>query len=177
MRSIEQSERRKIRRENGSIACCNCGSTDLVELHHIVPLIAGGRDIRSNMVPLCTECHAKVHEWKAAKQKPGGRPRRTLPDGWDDIVRDYIFCRIGKKEMLQKLGETDCRTSDKWYLQEILKAEGIKAHKNNIDMIIDLRPGRCVGSITRESGKEDLYWEGEHVYQQIREKKRKGARS
>lgn len=163
MRSTERKERRKIRLRGEALSCCNCGSTKMVELHHIVPLIAGGRDIRSNMVPLCTECHAKAHGWKTYRRKSSGAPKKQLKEGWEDIVRDYIFCRIGKAEMLKRLDQSDPRTSDKWYLQEILKAEGIKAHKNNIDIIKKngnpLTPGRRVGSITREDGEEILYWE------------------
>ena len=41
--------------------CCNCGSTDGIEYHHVVPKIFGGRDIPSNIYPVCAKCHALVH--------------------------------------------------------------------------------------------------------------------
>lgn len=42
--------------------CINCGSTDNIELHHIVPLIVGGTNNINNIVPVCEECHNKIHE-------------------------------------------------------------------------------------------------------------------
>ena len=40
--------------------CINCGKS-AVELHHIVPLALGGKDIESNKVWLCSECHTLIH--------------------------------------------------------------------------------------------------------------------
>lgn len=41
--------------------CVNCGSTEDIEYHHIVPISLGGNDILSNICPLCHCCHAKIH--------------------------------------------------------------------------------------------------------------------
>jgi hypothetical protein len=45
--------------------CRNCGrgpEKDVeLEIHHIVPLDAGGRDTLSNLVTVCTECHRAIH--------------------------------------------------------------------------------------------------------------------
>lgn len=41
--------------------CCNCGSTEDIQYHHIVPLALGGRDIISNMCCLCYDCHQLIH--------------------------------------------------------------------------------------------------------------------
>lgn len=41
--------------------CVNCGSTEDIEYHHIVPLSLGGNDVLSNIQPLCYECHSKLH--------------------------------------------------------------------------------------------------------------------
>lgn len=43
------------------IQCCNCGSTQELEYHHVVPFSLGGRDINSNIVCLCYPCHQKIH--------------------------------------------------------------------------------------------------------------------
>jgi hypothetical protein len=41
--------------------CCNCGSEDDVQYHHIVPLSYGGNNVISNMCCLCGSCHDKIH--------------------------------------------------------------------------------------------------------------------
>lgn len=45
--------------------CVNChrvGDLDTLEVHHIVPVGAGGSHRISNLVPLCHECHQAVHD-------------------------------------------------------------------------------------------------------------------
>ena len=42
--------------------CVNCGSTENIEYHHIVPLKNGGTNNLSNIVPLCETCHYKAHD-------------------------------------------------------------------------------------------------------------------
>lgn len=37
--------------------CFECGSTESIELHHVVPKSKGG----TQMIPLCLSCHSKVH--------------------------------------------------------------------------------------------------------------------
>lgn len=42
--------------------CQNCRRTDLqLDVHHIVPVSAGGSHRRSNLVTLCVDCHNAVH--------------------------------------------------------------------------------------------------------------------
>lgn len=44
--------------------CCNCGSTENLQYHHIVPVICGGNEVPSNVAVLCGDCHSKVHYGK-----------------------------------------------------------------------------------------------------------------
>lgn len=37
--------------------------------HHVIPLANGGRNKRNNIVPLCHECHCKVHPHMQRKRK------------------------------------------------------------------------------------------------------------
>ena len=46
-------------------SCANCGATDDLQYHHIVPLALGGNDIVSNMVCLCARCHWVIHQGAA----------------------------------------------------------------------------------------------------------------
>jgi len=41
--------------------CINCGSDENIEYHHVIPLSIGGRNVLSNIQPLCYECHSKLH--------------------------------------------------------------------------------------------------------------------
>lgn len=52
-----------LKREKGT-ECCNCKSEENIQYHHIVPLVAGGYDIISNIVPVCNNCHALIHSRK-----------------------------------------------------------------------------------------------------------------
>lgn len=44
--------------------CAVCGSHYGLQVHHIVPRSRGGGDVPGNLITLCFECHAKVHEGK-----------------------------------------------------------------------------------------------------------------
>lgn len=41
--------------------CYNCGATQHLVYHHIVPVECGGNDTFLNIAVLCAECHGKVH--------------------------------------------------------------------------------------------------------------------
>lgn len=91
--------------------CANCGER-ATTMHHIVPLSVGGRDVLSNMIPLCEECHGMVHDYDGKKrlnfsnmiregQKKArergvkiGQKRKEAPSNID-----YIMQRLAKKEI------------------------------------------------------------------------------
>lgn len=41
--------------------CCNCGSTNDLTYHHIVPVIYGGTENPRNYAVVCGMCHDKIH--------------------------------------------------------------------------------------------------------------------
>jgi hypothetical protein len=51
--------------------CQVCGSTDLLEAHHLVPRSQGGPDTEENLVLLCRSCHRKRHEELLKLQREG----------------------------------------------------------------------------------------------------------
>ncbi len=93
--------------------CANCMETNNLEYHHIIPIIVGGKDINSNMVCLCSECHKKLHgiykhEYinhsllikkgiKKAKENGVqiGRPKTTLYDIPDIFYQYYQVYKKG----------------------------------------------------------------------------------
>lgn len=51
-------QRRTIKRPK---SCSTCGSRREIELHHIIPLAAGGTNDYFNLISLCHDCHMKLH--------------------------------------------------------------------------------------------------------------------
>jgi len=41
--------------------CTNCGESENLHEHHIIPICKGGPNKRWNRVVLCRKCHLKVH--------------------------------------------------------------------------------------------------------------------
>jgi len=41
--------------------CQECGATEDLQAHHVVPLSAGGENDPSNGIALCPNCHARKH--------------------------------------------------------------------------------------------------------------------
>ena len=81
-RALRQSQWWKRRRASGR--CHYCGRTfppRELTLDHVVPLVRGGRSVRSNVVPACRECNARKKyllpvEWDAylAALRDGSEP-------------------------------------------------------------------------------------------------------
>lgn len=47
--------------DNKECICINCENNEDLHLHHVVPLVHGGTNHLTNVVFLCTSCHAIVH--------------------------------------------------------------------------------------------------------------------
>lgn len=89
--------------------CANCGSKDNVVFHHIVPVIAGGSDRITNIVPLCTKCHYKAHYYykyrSAPKQCGTGRKRIGLSDEQMFILHDVLHGYLPSKSLAESIGQ------------------------------------------------------------------------
>ena len=48
-----------IRRDGGR--CQRCGSSTRLEVHHIIPAVAGGQDTPANLRAMCEACHDRLH--------------------------------------------------------------------------------------------------------------------
>jgi len=48
-------------RKHCGTKCCSCGSENGIEYHHIIPLSFSGQDRLSNIIAVCSDCHALVH--------------------------------------------------------------------------------------------------------------------
>lgn len=117
--------------------CVNCGSDELVEFHHIVPLKLGGTNCITNIVPLCWECHQKAHGATKIKgwSKKGGRPRKELQD-FDNCFLAYRECMIGTNELKRRLGiKESIHLTGNRTVKAYLESLGIASITNNVDLL------------------------------------------
>ena len=116
--------------------CVNCGSTFKIEYHHIVPLINGGTNNLSNIVPLCVECHEKAHDKKGFKSRGGGRPKLITFEDAEPTLHKYFNKEIGTKECKKLLGLSENNHSTMPDLCKIYKEKyNINNFYNNIDLL------------------------------------------
>jgi len=69
--NLTPADQRAIRERDGN-ACVFCGSTEKSTLDHIKPILAGGLDIKENVVVACQKCnssrqHRDVFDWCGSK--------------------------------------------------------------------------------------------------------------
>lgn len=57
--------------------CYNCGSTENLNYHHIIPLALGGNNILTNIAVLCGRCHWAVHHDTEGEYKHSGELIRS----------------------------------------------------------------------------------------------------
>ena len=56
----QQLARKRLVKKRGEV-CEWCGSTKLIELHHIIEAVNGGTFAHDNLLLLCFDCHLKAH--------------------------------------------------------------------------------------------------------------------
>lgn len=147
--------------------CVNCGSEDMIEFHHIVPIVLGGTNNYGNVVPLCWKCHKAIHrgitidDLKAGRPNNGGR-KRIDKDLAYDVFEHFIGGEIGNRKANELLGyKSDVtRMNNRVQFKEFLKERGIKSVRNNIDVIGTNCPDRLwdgapVGMIKYEDGRSE----------------------
>lgn len=140
-KAISKDMKAEIIRLHGN-ACLNCGSTEDIELHHVVGLELGGNHVASNIVPLCHTCHKAVTFQQLLLQtscrescKCGGRPRKKWVDNAEDIFDDFLHCRISKIEAKERLN-VNYNFCDRPEYKEWLVKQKVKTSRNGIDHIM-----------------------------------------
>ena len=151
----------------GSI-CYNCGSTENIEYHHIVPLKLGGTNNISNIAALCNRCHKAAHYGRHIRdycnKKVSGRPHKVPVEEINKALNDFISGIIGTKECKTRMGLSQkSHIADMSYYKRYLKEHSIKSFHNDIDMIIyrygEVSEGDKVGEIVYFNDNiEEIYY-------------------
>lgn len=109
MRTFSRKTAYKAKQEMilGSV-CCNCGKDcgKQIEYHHIVPLELGGKDIISNLAPICFECHSVIH-FGCERKKPErtGRKRKEYDaELLNDVYHRYVSRQLSEKNAMKEIG-------------------------------------------------------------------------
>ena len=129
----EHREAREIMGDTPKV-CVNCGSTDKVEVHHIVPLSMGGSNRASNIVYLCLECHYRAHGAQIGRYagQRKGRPRMEKPLGADVLIERYIRAEITGVQAYRELGiKRGHKFADVTFVREYFDEHGIREVRRN----------------------------------------------
>ena len=116
----------------GSV-CCNCGKEcgKEIEYHHVVPLERGGKDVISNLAPVCYDCHTTIHfNFERRKPERTGRKRKEYdPALLDSVCTRYVNKQLSETAAKKELG-TGCHIKDMVQFKEWAERNGIDASQN-----------------------------------------------
>lgn len=149
-----------VRNVCGSV-CYNCGETENIEYHHVVPLKLGGTNNTSNIVALCHRCHCAAHHGRHIRdycnKNVSGRPRSVNANVAEIAFDLYTSGEIGTNECRKMLNVSkNTKIGDMAAYREYKKKHGIVDFRNYIDLIINKRgfveEGREIGYIKYENG-------------------------
>lgn len=143
--------------------CINCGTDEMIEYHHVVPIALGGNDIIENIVPLCHSCHKATHcgqhiSHYVKTENSGRKPKATLEESKETFDL-YIRGAIGNRQVCEELGYSN-RTPiiKRPVFKKYLIQKGIKNVRNLVDVVYSnkadgLKEGDIVGEIAYVDGK------------------------
>ena len=127
--------RNNVYNEKGN-SCGNCGTTENLEIHHIVSLENGGSNNVGNLALLCYVCHDKAHKRAVRDYAQTGRPNLIEFSEAEKHLSRYFNVEIGMIECKKLLGMS-AKTKGTWYrlVNEYKKKHKIEDFYNNIDLI------------------------------------------
>lgn len=145
--------------------CANCGSKENIEYHHIVPLFLGGRDVQSNIVPLCYKCHKAAHhgrhlsEYRDPRNKGGRKPNVSDEEAFAAFDL-FTNGEIGTRKCKEMIGVSEkTQIKDRVQFIKYMAQNGIEGVRNNVDIVASnsvLKEGKIVGKIKYTDGTEKI---------------------
>lgn len=178
LRELRNESRIKLHREKvyeqlGKY-CHVCGDTEVLHIHHIVPLVAGGTNDIWNLLVLCDRCHRAVHFERDYRKRDkagiGGRPKVDKPEGADKYIEEYLYCRIGLTECSDMLntGRKKKTLRDYRWFKEYMANNKIKNFENKIDLKLMrgkkfIPIGTYIGCIEYEDGTIKKFYSDKEI--------------
>lgn len=146
-------------------SCVNCGCTEGIEYHHIVPVSLGGTNNIRNIVPLCHKCHMAanrgrhINDYRQYTKKMGRHLIVSDADAfhaYDMLLSGEIGSYTCKK--LLKCSESTKITQSKQY-KRWREERGIRTMRNNLDVRITNKgfaeDGCIIGSVSYIDGRAE----------------------
>ena len=158
-------------RDNGTLArecgveCVSCGSTENIEYHHIVPLLLGGTNRFTNIVPICHQCHKAAHgshhmSRYADSSNSGRKPK--VPDEVGFKALDLMVAgEIGVLKAIEMMGlYGGSKPNQTAQYERWTKLRGIKYMRNHLDYSVSTSPmkisdGYIVGTVEYTDGRTE----------------------
>lgn len=155
---------RRMLKETLGCKCGNCGSEEMVEYHHIVPLVLGGTNNITNLVPLCYKCHKAAHHGRHItsfadhSRSNDGRPPKcddeTAFKTLDLLADGQIGVRTCKR-LMSLSDRTEPRVTSQY--PKWCEKRGIEDVRNILDTKIankcrPIAPGTIIGEVTYSDG-------------------------
>ena len=155
-----------LKRELGC-ACHNCGSTEMVEYHHVVPLALGGTNRLTNIRALCYKCHKTTHTGRHISSfadhshSHDGRPPKCDDEVAFNALELMLGGEIGNKRCQELMGLKDgtrpCQTGQ---ARKYRDKHGIRKFRSNLDVALTNSPwtvceGRPVGEVEYVDGRRE----------------------
>ena len=148
--------------------CCNCGSKDDLEIHHIVPLYLGGTNRDTNYAVLCWRCHTTIHTGESIseiRRRSFNGPKPRTDDETAFMYFDkYAAGEIGLTELkeIMRFSKT-YKLQDSPQFKKYKTERNIKTIRNKVDQAkashLGLFNGLCVGHVIYNDGtvKDVMY--------------------
>lgn len=102
--------------------CVNCGATENIDVHHKIPLSEGGTNCLDNLIPLCRNCHEKLHNFKMGKN--------------DNTKIDFQYGTRSTKDKKAMIGYKICDAIEKGYRIKIKYKSGKADNEKITERII-----------------------------------------
>ena len=88
-----------------------CGRNNNIEVHHIIPKSAGGKDTEGNLITLCFNCHKKITEGKLTNTKLLISLKYKKDFRWKKALQWHLDREQLKNEKLKNIKSRSTRTN------------------------------------------------------------------
>ena len=88
--------------------CARCGKIEAVEIHHCILISIGGKDDFNNLMPLCEDCHKKVHESNRSQLVKAGL-KKAMTGPRDPLISKYEVLTVIVEQMIDALENDDMK--------------------------------------------------------------------